>query len=53
MLEVIRWISLALMWAALGINVWSFIRCERVRKELKNSCAIMENLIKEWEEKHL
>lgn len=52
MFEIVRWVSIVLMWAALMINLWSFFRCERVRKQLKVHCDRMLILIKEWEENH-
>lgn len=53
MLEVIRWISIALLWAAMAMNIVSLIRCVRLNKKLKESCAVMERLIKNWEEDHI
>ena len=52
MYEIIRWISLAMLWVALGLNIFSMVLNLRTRKRLKASCDIMQRLIKEWEEKH-
>lgn len=42
MFEVIRWISIALMWIAVGMNLYAFTRgvrtwkrCERLEKQLE------------------
>ena len=35
MYEVIRWISLALLWVAMGVNVWTIIRNVRLHKLLE------------------
>jgi hypothetical protein len=53
MFEVIRWISIVLLWVAIAANIVSLIRCVRTNKKLKESCGVMERLIKSWEEDHL
>ena len=32
MFEVIRWFSIVLMWIATGMNVYTFVRCNRTWK---------------------
>lgn len=44
MFEVIRWISLAILWACIGLNVWTLVRTIRLNKRLeveRKYCTIM------------
>ena len=50
--EIVRWITLAILWVCIIANWTLIILNARTRKELKASCDIMEKLISEWEEKH-
>ena len=34
MFEVIRWISIFLMWVAVGMNLYAMVRCLRTEKKL-------------------
>ena len=45
MYEVIRWISMGLMWLATGLNVYAMVRCVRARKELEVQTKLMEAYI--------
>lgn len=33
MFEVIRWISIVLMWLAVGMNLYAMVRCNRTYKQ--------------------
>lgn len=35
MYEVIRWISIVLMWIAVAMNLWAMTRCNRTYKQYK------------------
>ena len=39
MYEVIRWVSIVLMWIAVGMNLWAMTRCNRAWKR----CVKKEN----------
>lgn len=52
MIETLRWISLAMLWVAIAVNVYMIIRNSRTHKKLKEACATMEKLIRNWEEDH-
>lgn len=40
MIEVIRWISLVMLWVAVAINIYSIWRNVRLHKELKKQLHI-------------
>ena len=46
--EVIRWVSVALLWAAMALNVWSF---RRTNREFKRYRALYEKLYRDNYEK--
>lgn len=52
MYEVIRWITLGILWLCIALNVYTLISGVRLNKQLKRKCAIMEQIIKDWREKH-
>ena len=40
MYEVIRWISLVMLWCACGLNIFAMIRLSRTQRELENQVRI-------------
>lgn len=36
MVEIVRWISLVLLWIAMGINVWATVKANRLIKKYQN-----------------
>lgn len=36
MYEVIRWISIGLMWLAVGMNLYAMVRCNRTYKQYRS-----------------
>ena len=45
MYEVIRWVSLVLLWMAFAINVWSFIRSQKAYKRFEAGSAEFRKLL--------
>lgn len=35
MFEVIRWITLVILWGCIGLNVWTMVQNVRIRKRLE------------------
>jgi hypothetical protein len=35
MYEIVRWVSIAFMWAAVGMNIFAFVRCQITYNRLK------------------
>lgn len=35
LVEIIRWISIVMMWGVTALNAYAFIRCLRTQKKLK------------------
>lgn len=48
MIDVIRWGSIILLWMAMALNVWTFIRGLRLNKESRMLNDKLRDLIDEW-----
>lgn len=44
-MEIVRWISLVLLWIAMGINVWGVVKSSRLIREY-------EKLLELWEKQN-
>lgn len=51
MLEIIRWVSLAMLWVCIGLNTWCIIRSFRNYKKMDRNLAEIEALRKKWVER--
>lgn len=51
MFEIIRWISVALCWVAIGINIYAMVRLQRTRREPENQVRIWKARNRYEEEK--
>lgn len=45
-IKVIQWVSIALCWGSLGLNIWSFMRSNRM---FKKYCTLYLELLRERE----
>lgn len=45
-IEIIRWVSLILLWIALTMNVIAFVKTQRVARQLRKSLRNTEELYK-------
>jgi hypothetical protein len=50
MFEIIRWISLAMLWMCIGVNLWCIIRSSRSCAELDKARENLERGLAEVEE---
>lgn len=48
MIDVIRWGSIILLWMAMALNVWAFIRSLRLNKESRMLNDRLRHTIDEW-----
>lgn len=56
MFEVIRWISLAMLWVCIAANVWVMVRNARLNKQLKlehKLCTTLMNVSMEFIDAHI
>lgn len=44
-MEVIRWISIVFMWAAVAMNLWAFFRCNKAYKQTRKAMAKANEII--------
>jgi hypothetical protein len=48
-MEVIRWISIVLMWIAVAMNLYALTRCLRTEKKLNREYEYLEKIRTEYE----
>lgn len=46
-MEIVRWISLVLLWIAMGINVWGVAKSSRLIREYQNKPNKLLELMRE------
>ena len=51
MFEIIRWVSLAVLWVCIGLNAWCIARSFRNCKKMDRNLAEIESLRKKWVER--
>ncbi len=49
--EVIRWISLVILWVCIGFQIWSIRRSSRTLKEWKRAIECTEQIRKKYLER--
>ncbi len=42
--EIIRWVTLAILWVCIGLQGWLLIINDRTRKKLRANLAILEDI---------
>jgi hypothetical protein len=49
MIEVIRWISIVMLWVAIAANLWACHKCIKTRKMFENALEDTEHMCGEYE----